>query len=261
MREIHIRSIQAVVLGRPLEGTIVIGEGRDIASRAEVNGTSVAGAAVHHGYFVNLDVVRNWTTDVEQLARRFPPAARRAILDDPLPPCAPEERTHIGDPLHVIQKLVFNALERSEAEINQRLFEIVSVHERAHLCDAAEFLPLAEHPLKIFSLLLSEGFSAAGLEARLEQRAELAALASCRESDLVLSHLLEYATDRKVGAHARGFRRILERFIAYLDGHLEDFPRLRGDRYLVQQLHLLRVDEIRRVALVLAREEGLVAGS
>jgi hypothetical protein len=261
MREIHRRPMQARVLGRGLRGTVVVGEGRDIGARGELHGDAVAGAAVHRGYFVNLDVVREWARAIELLARRFPAGERAAILADPLPPCEVGERDALGDSLGVEHKLALRALERSEEDLLERLFEIISVHERAHLADAAEFLPLGDHPLRVLAFLLSEGFSPAAVEARLEQRAELVALAGAREADLVLAHVVEYGIGGHPGAHARGFRRILERFVAYLDAHLEEFPGLAPDRSLLQQLHRLSNAEIRAVAAVLAREEGVSVAS
>ena len=136
--------------------------------------------------------------------------------------------------MHVREKLIFRALERDDARsIYQRLFEIVSVHERAHLADVAEYLPIGRRPLSALGFLLEAGFSAASLEQRLELRAELVALASSREPDLVLAHIVGFGTGSPSNAHARGFREILRRFIEHLENHLDEFPELDPERNLL----------------------------
>jgi Tfp pilus assembly protein PilF len=263
MREIHRRDIESELLGRPLRGNVVVGEAREISALAELGGPDIAGAAVHEGYFVNLDVVRDWATDVEELRRVHGTPERRArLLAAPLLRCERAERTALDEPLHVAQKLALRAALREDpCPIYQRLFELVSIHERAHLADAAEFLPVGRKPFSMLGFLIAAGFSAAAIEARLEMRAELSALAAADEPDLVLSHIVSYALEGRSSAHARGFRILLERFLAHLDEHLDSFPKLDPSARLIQQLHLLENEEIRRVALALAREEGLVGSS
>ncbi|MBL8897084.1 MAG: hypothetical protein JNM84_05630 [Planctomycetes bacterium] len=261
MREIHRRDLESELLGRPLRGNVVVGEAREIEALAELAGPGIAGAAVHDGYFVNLDVVREWATEVEELRRVHGRPERSArLLDAPLPRCETADRTALDEPLHVAQKLALRAALRDDpCPIYQRLFELVSVHERAHLADAAEFLPVGRKPFAMLGFLLAAGFSAAAVEARLEMRAELSALAAADEPDLVLSHIVSYAMSGRSSAHARGFRTLLERFVAHLHEHAASFPTLDPDARILQQLHRLDNAEIRRVALALAREEGLVA--
>jgi hypothetical protein len=215
---------------------------------------------VHHGYFVNLDVVREWAAEVEELRRIHGGAERRTrLLEAPPRPCAASERRSLAEPLHVAQKLALRAaLREDDLDLLQRLFELVSLHERAHLADAAEFLPVFRKPFAVLGFLFAAGFSSAEVEARLELRAELSALAAAEEADFVLSHIVSYALGGRSGAHARGFRTLLERFLAHLETHLEEYPTLDPGSYLLQQLHRLSNDEIRRVARELARDEGLL---
>ncbi|MBK9384450.1 MAG: hypothetical protein IPN34_06475 [Planctomycetes bacterium] len=260
MREIHRRDLESELLGRPLRGNVVVGEAREISALAELGGPDIAGAAVHEGYFVNLDVVRAWASEVEELRRVHGTKERRErLLEAPLPPCDRADRTALDEPLHVGQKLALRAALRDDpSPIYQRLFELVSIHERAHLADAAQYLPVGRKPFAMLGFLIAAGFSAEAVEARLEMRAELCALAAADEPDLVLSHIVSYAMQGRSSAHARGFRVLLERFIAHLDEHAASFPTLDPSARLVQQLHRLSNEEIHRVALALARDEGLV---
>lgn len=263
MRQMHARAVEGRILGRPYGGVTVIGESREIPARAELLGGGVAGAAVYEGYFLNLDVVRAWCIDLLRVLARLPESSRAAWLMEDLPACEPEERTSLDEPLHVAERLFLRSIERDgelrdDLDLLARLLEVVAVHERAHLADAFEFLPIGRNLLRMFVMLVEEGFSAFAVQSRLEMRAELATLAASEASDLVLAHIVSYLETNATSAHGRGFSTILERFVAELDEHLEEYPSLRGDRVLVQQLHLLTRDEIRKIARVLAEREGLI---
>ena len=265
MRHVHVRPVEGRILGRPFKGVSVIGEGREIPARAEMQGGGIAGAAVFQGYFLNLDVVRRWARDLQDISTRLTAEERRALLDAPLPVCHKSKRTSLHEPLHVGEKLFLRALEREplgehDAALLQRLLEIVAVHERSHLADAHDFIPLGKNLFRVAGFLFGELFSSFQIQARLEYRAELAALATARESDLVLAHIVGYARLGVRSTHAVGFKRILRHFVDHLEEHLDEFPALVPDRALVQQLHRLTREEIRRVGLALAREEGLVRG-
>jgi hypothetical protein len=251
------------LLGRPWIGNVVVGEAREISAQNEQSGPGIAGAAVHNGYFINLDIVRDWTLEVEELLRIYGTEERSGRLFAAAPrPCAPEDRRATSESLHVAQKLALRAALRQEkGPLLQRLFELVSVHERGHLADAAEYLPLTRKPFAVLGFLIAAGFSPAAIEARLELRAELCALAAAEEPDLVLSHIVSYAAAGRSNAHAQGFGELLERFIAYLDDHLDEFPALDASCNLLQQLHRLDNASLHRVALALALEEGVWRGN
>jgi len=151
-----------------------------------------------------------------------------------------------------------------EAVTLDDLIEVVAVHEEGHLCDRTRFLPLTRDPLGMFALAAGEGFSPLGIERRLEYRAELVALACVSDPRLVLVELLEAAeVDTRIETvHAHAYREILADLLAEWNRTLRATPdpRVRLDHYLLHQVHLLGPEELRALALPLARREGLVRG-
>ena len=142
--------------------------------------------------------------------------------------------------------------------------EITAIHEEGHLCDRGRFLPLRSNLGSVLGLLFSAGFTPASVMARLEYRAELIALCSAVDPRLPLIDILrsaEAAGDATL-PHPRAYRSLLADLLAVLDRELDRHPErwseIDADRMLVHQLHWIPPEKLRRLAVELAREEGLV---
>ncbi|HET6202303.1 MAG TPA: tetratricopeptide repeat protein [Planctomycetota bacterium] len=250
------------ILGRPFRGEVVLGEAREISPARIGAGGEIAGAAAFEGYFVDLDAVRYRAAEVERILERHAPR-RQAVYGDPLPPCRTEDALlSIAEPLALEEKLLLRAGERRERGWVDRVLETVELHERAHLADAAALLPIGSHLLPALRLLLRGGASARGVEALLEGRAELCALAASEETDLALAGMASAAAaEGSRSPHAVGYRRILEALVRRVRERRrrgEEWPAFRDDRNVYQQLFLVPAEVLREEARAVAAEEGLV---
>jgi len=297
LRRLLVEERSGEHLGVPWHGTIAWCEGADVLSAVQRNGAEVGGAAVHEGYWIDLEQLRGpyrrWTS----LARRFggegqgrgapaePGALRRveAILATRglalrTPPSQPRgrarERRSIRFPLGEVDRLRLAILrERAapgelfgEVEFGEYV-DLTAKHEEGHLCDRTRFLPLSKNVGAWLELLLDNGFSPTRVRETLEYRAQLVSLCVVDEPRLALVPLLgaaEGGADAGLG-HAPAYRRLLVDLVAELDRRLAEdsarYPRLTLERTLVHQLHHLGGEELRELGLAVARRAGLVEAS
>ncbi|MFT7678923.1 MAG: hypothetical protein ACI8QC_002921 [Planctomycetota bacterium] len=278
LRVLHVEPLSGQHLGRPWRGTIFWCDGTDIAASAGRNGANLAGAALHEGYWVDINVLRmehrRWT----DLAKRFegrPEAVTAALAQSALPARAPA-----GSPKRGSAKSVSPLLGESNrvrlAVLRERgtdgklgtvslgeLVQLTAIHEEGHLCDRAQFYPLEEHLWSVVSFAMSSGVSAQAVQQRLEYRAQLVALASAPEPRLALVDLLDAAeVGGTITPHAAAYTRLLEGLLDWLaddlEAHPEAWPQLDKERRLAHQLHLLGPEQVRAMALAMAAKEGLV---
>ncbi|MDF1839384.1 MAG: hypothetical protein P1V35_16070, partial [Planctomycetota bacterium] len=98
LRLIYSETVEGEHLGVPFQGTVLWCDGADVGARNVRMGASVAGAALHEGYFVDLQAVRQSQARWVMLAERFRADGSKEkllglqeILTDPgLPVHAPE---------------------------------------------------------------------------------------------------------------------------------------------------------------------------
>jgi hypothetical protein len=267
-------------LGTPWNGMVVYCDGVDAHGRRSRSGLAISGAALHEGYWIDVGTERRrlalWRAAARVLEERGVEwlAATRSefalACDVGAGGRLDFERARLVPPLGAAELLrLVVVAERTrpdggDAVTLDDLIEVVSVHEEGHLCDRTRFLPLGRDPLGMLALAASEGFSPLGIERRLEYRAELVALACVGDPRLVLVELLEAAeVDTRIETvHAHAYREILADLLAEWNRALQAAPdpRVRLDHYLLHQVHLLGPEEVRALALRLARREGLVHG-
>ena len=131
--------------------------------------------------------------------------------------------------------------------------EEVILHETEHLVDADRFLTRGSAPVRWFRMikvLVSEGFSARGIEEWLELRAQRAAIIQTSNPHLALANCTSHqpATRYSATAHGLGYARLLKSMVRTIDRSPEDYPQIdRGANYL-QQLDRLSADQIRDLA-------------
>jgi hypothetical protein len=245
---------------------------------------NISGAALHEGYWIDLRTVRSehahWleldavfdqANGRERVARALETRGLPLSVSKTNPEARARERRSLNPALDQSQRvrLALLAERRAAGEPGVRLGELVecvAVHEQGHLCDRTRFLPLHENFGSAFFLLLDNGFSPAAIQERLEYRAQLTALCEVTEPRLAFADVVQSAEvpDNGPLPHARAYRRLLTDLLEQLDLELERepaaWPSLDRDRTLMHQLHRLSGEDVRRLALGLARREGLIRG-
>lgn len=170
--------------GRCLE---VVGCDREIASLGGVLGGDLAGVALLNHFLIDHDAVRDWARTV-LLRRQVAREDGGALLKDPLP-ASPGD-----DPLDVAWRLAVTA-PVDDRDLDAAVLDMIRIHERQHLVDAFYYLPVEANLWRGLGLLFSFGFSPGAVEAEMERRAELAALALSPHTELVLAHVADFLAE------------------------------------------------------------------
>jgi hypothetical protein len=252
-------------LGVRYEGTMSLCEAADIGPRAARQGSAIAGAALHKGYWLDLDAVRPAAGAWRAMAEEWDdPRAVRALLAQELPRSATPARlvpTH-GEG----RRLVLAALlERGGGErvAEPGLADVASLamlHEEGHLVDRALHLPVWRNLPAVARLLADAGFSARGVQEELELRAELVAWCKAPDPRLAIGKAL---SDAEAGdartPHAPAYRRLLQEFLLLLQERAASHPELDPRAPLCMQLSRLPAAKLRELALELSRRRHLGA--
>lgn len=272
-------------LGVPWWGTIAWCEGADVPPRAAREGASISGAALHEGYWVDIDAVRRDRDRWARLDREFLSAGwddarvQAALSTRGLAVTAPAGRADLAQiERRSVQALLGEAermrlavladrgkagLACGERVLLDELVLVTAIHEQGHLCDRGRLLPIADHPLAVMGFVARAGFTPQRIAERLEYRAQLVALCEAPDPRLAWVDVLAAGESDapQVTPHAAGYRRLLTDLIVALDRDFErrpqHYPELRADRVLVHQLHLLPPEKLRDIARRVARSEGL----
>lgn len=187
----------------------VVGCDRDVKSLGGVFGGDLAGVALLNHYLIDHDAVRDWAHNVAE-RRRIAREDELAMLRDPLP-------TAPGlDPLDVAWRLAVVS-PAQDTELDAVVLDTIRAHERQHLVDAFRYLPIETNVFRGLGLLLSFGFSPLAIEAEMERRAELAALAVSPHTEIVLAHIVDFLGEPGgPSPHHQGFARLATDLMAAL---------------------------------------------
>jgi hypothetical protein len=262
-------------LSVPWSGTVALCESAELEPQAARAGASIAGAALHEGYWLDVDSLRVEEAHWRALARRFEGddgAARRArVLEFPgLSLAARDEdelsrlRRATGALLGEGERLRLARIADGGAPGLDELVAVAAAHEEGHLCDRTRFLPLSRHLPRALGFFLDSGASPRGVMERLEYRAQLVSLCESPDPRIALAQALDAAEEGPgsgLTPHAAAYASLVRDLLAELDAELQRdpqaFPGLDGRRSLAQQLHRLRPEEMRGLGLQLARKQGL----
>ena len=292
LRLVGHETIQGEHLGVPFHGTLLWCDGVDVGGAAMRQGGSIAGAALHEGYYVDLAELRRtleswtiWNRRWENEDLREP--LLQALEDPGLPVEAvlellgPGEADGDGvfrpqgspwtslDPLLRQSDRVRLAvlLERGQdGELGRvdfdEIVQVTGIHEEGHLCERSRFLPVHKNLGALLAFAARENFSPLKIQQALEYRAELTALCVVPEPRLVLVDMLDLAQQGGgLTPHAEAYRRLLKDLVLELGRRAEEGAggwQPSREFLLVHQLHRLPPEELRAAALELARREGLV---
>jgi len=301
LRRLHHERVEGEHLGVPFEGVVIWCEGTDVAGGLARLGSLVSGAALHEGYWVDIESERRRHARWLGLERQYLLAERRgeleALLAEPGLPLfgdpaesdlARLERRRVVPPLGAGDRLrLAILLERALAEESaterevslvevvaaprtgrvriEELIEVIRVHEEGHLIDRTRYLPLGRNPLRALGLALRKGFAPGAIERELERRAQLVALCALPDPRFALVDLLDAAEQSRAsaGAHARAYTQLLGELLLEIDREIErdpdTLPALDRERTFVHQLHRLTPEELRGLALEMARRQGVAA--
>jgi len=260
-------------LGIPWSGTVAWCQTGDFHGGASRNGVAIGGAALHEGYFVDLDVVRSEYDRWRLLARHFsePDGAQRvsrALAVRGVKVARGETWTSTDLLLGEADRMRL-AVMADRAGPGQVLGEVpfedfvqlTSVHEEGHLCDRSRLYPVSEHLMGVLGLLFSVGFMPAGAERLLEYRAQLVALCELPDPRLAWAEILQAAeSGDDVTPHSGAYGRLLRDLVAQAQRSWRRDPmawrELDPDRMLVHQLHHLGPEKLRALALGVAGRNG-----
>jgi len=172
----------------------VIGIDRDMKSVT----TDLAGVALLNHFLVDFDSVREWARAVAE-RRRTAAEDHNALLTDPLPQGAGEDPVDVAWRLAVLSPV-------QDTDLEAAVLDTIRHHERQHLRDSAHYLPVESNLWRGLGLLLQFGLSPSAIEAEMERRAELAALAFSPHTELVLAHIADFLSEPGVRSpHHIGF--------------------------------------------------------
>ena len=187
----------------------VVGMDRDIRALGGVLGGDLAGVALLNHFLIDHDAVVDWALGLLE-RRRVAREDGLALQRDPVP-------GGVGlDPLDLAWRLAVRSPVADDA-LSAAVLAMIRAHERRHLVDSSYYLPIGTNLLRGASLLLRFGPSPAAIEAEMERRAELAALALSPHTELVLAHIADFYGDPpRPSPHHVGFTELLVELCAEL---------------------------------------------
>ncbi len=281
LRSLLVEEQSGELLGVPWSGTIAICEGVDSHGRNGNGNYRISGAALHEGYWIELSAVRRdharWTSldewfdepgGADRVRRALEVTGVPLSVSPTTPDARARERRALKPSLEQSRRvrLAVLAERRAAGEPGVSLTEVVecvAVHEQGHLCDRTRFLPLHENLGRAMLLVMDNGFSPIAIQQQLEYRAQLTAMCELDEPRLAFADVVQSAEVETDGPlpHGRAYRELLGDFLRVLDTRLardpERWSMLDPDRTLMHQLHRLSGEDVREIALLLARAEGL----
>ncbi len=223
----------------PLAGQTreVLGEGREVRSLSGVLGGDLAGVALLNHYVIDLDAVQDWARSL-RTRRAAARANGSALLADPVP-----EFVEPDHPVDVAWRLgAVSPVE--DTRLESAVLDMIRWHERAHIADSFRYLPPERNLLRVLGLLFGQGFRPHAVEAEMEGRAELAALAFSPHTELVLAHVASFLEEDLSGSpHADGFGRMARRLNSALAAQPDFASRARVSRW-----HEVPMAEFRKIA-------------
>jgi hypothetical protein len=226
----------------------------------------VTGAALHDGYWIDVESVRREHGRWLELAREWPLEDAREVLAIPAPPAADATERRALRPLVGAGKRVRLGIlvdRGGEVPSFSEMLEDVASHEQGHLVDRELHLPMSAHPLRVMRLLGRAAFDAGAILERLEYRAQIVALCTAADPRTILADSLAMVESAPptAQAHARGYATMLVDLLGLLDQRVQAEPgewlMIDPERVLVQQLERLTGEEVRSLGHALARRAGI----
>ena len=237
--------------GRSLRHDVAIGFDRSIRSRLDQQGGALSGAALPDGLWLDADASRreNHALRVQlgsldaDLRARVEHAGREAPWPD-----GPEGPFALDDTAGVVTRLGLRYAQRRKDPWGA--FDVLRAHESGHVLDLRRHLPIVKGLPATLALVAGSGFDIEAVEARLEGRAQLAAVSDAPDPDLALIDLIRPLPlfDRAPEVHDRGYRDAAAAIVRWVHRHAARFPAIDPTRKVLPQLDRLAPEEIRAAA-------------
>ncbi len=238
----------------------VIGEDLEIPSRIESSGGQIAGFALETFIVLNVDRAREaaMRTSASYEART---TLLPALLDDAIDPAnSASERLALNEPSSVVLRTWLRSYRDHLARGGTKddyaglVLDAIEAHERTHIHDAHEFLPLLMNVPSKLSILWRNSFSAGNIEAWLEGRAQAGALVGARDPRIALAEALRDLPSRNVAPpHSVGYYEVAANLVRQVDENASEFAEIDRQRVVVQQLDRLSEEELRNLGRRLVR--------
>lgn len=230
----------------------VAGEELLIPSRVESLGGQIAGFAFETFIVLNVDRARD-TAERTRAIYETHEELQPSILDDAIEGVTdPDSAVRISEPASVQLRTWYRAYADflssggQPAAFAGDVLDSVEVHERTHIRDARELLPIYEDLPDKIAVIARKGFSFDNVQAWLEARAQAVALVGAKHPRLVLAEILRYAADREMSPpHSIGYHDMLAALVKRIAAEPEKYPDIRQDGVIVQQLDRLSDEQLR----------------
>ncbi len=182
------------------------------------------------------------------------PGRRRIGLSVvPRPAATASERLALDTPSAVARRIAERAV--LGGRDSDAVLASVRTHELGHVFDAREMLPILRPPWRGFWLALRCGFDGAAVEASLEARAAITALAESDAPLVALASLLAFLPDTTGStAHVEGYIGAVRLAVRIVDEAPEAFPTIDRNFNIIQQFDRLSPAEARDLGQRLLRE-------
>ena len=219
----------------------VIGVDRDVRALGGVLGSDLAGVALLNHYLVDYDAIVDWALGLIE--------RRRVATEDDVALAADAVPGDVGmDPLDVSWRLTLQSPVADRA-MTAAVLGTIRDHERRHLVDSFYYMPIEQNLARGAGLLWNFGLSPLVIEAEMERRAELAALALSPHTELVLAHIVDfYGSPPRRSPHHIGFTRLIQQLREELV--VAGVP---AEQAAPCQWHTLEMGAVRRAAMRLLR--------
>jgi hypothetical protein len=166
-----------------------------------------------------MDEVRTWAGTIAE-RRRVAAEDEHALLTDPLPEQVPQmEGAGVEWRLAVVTP-------EEDADLESAVLDVIRWHERGHMVDFVQHLPLGSHLLRNLLLVTRHWFDPLAIASEMEGRAELTALAMSEHTQVVMAHIAGFLSgDAGDSPHAGGFRRLVGEIVGGLEAEgVENAP-------------------------------------
>lgn len=264
LRIVHVEERSGEHVGRAFRGTVFWCDGADVPGRFGRRGASISGAALHEGYYVDLEMVAREKAQWDALRRRFD--GRSADVQRALAVRGASVpiilRTETTPALGAADRMRLAVMSEEGGSALREislgdLAHVVATHEEGHLCDRGQWYPLSfGRVLRLISFAGANNFSGARISRALEERAQLVALCDVEDVRLAWIDLLDAAETGGGGGaitpHGKAYRRLLQGLIDRLDAEWEDGGWRDQDisptRRWIDQLHRIEPEALRGLA-------------
>jgi tetratricopeptide (TPR) repeat protein len=226
--------------------------GYDVKMRSfrESQGGGLGGACLPDGLWLDVDSARRSEHHVRRRLLRDPERVRLAReAPSLLGSGGPEGVFDLGEPAGVGLRLIQRYVERCAGD-GWGSFATLRAHESAHVVELRRHLPIFQGLPETLALVTQGNFCDAHIEAELERRAQLAAVAESPYPDLALAEMIDALPTlaRIPEVHDAGYRNGIADMVRFVYAHPNRFPQIDRRFRILPQLDRLTNEQLRAAA-------------